>query len=215
MPAKMRQQNKEAVVNTACRQVPRHNHSKVVIKNKIESMKVIRQMNLNIFPDIYLNGFDEVKISKFLEETDAKHYVTRDKSVAMSPFVIHLKREEVMEFCRTCNMEKYTLTVSPFEDGSQVAVGEVVIHSDNRIDYLISHNSSYTPRELYRDPDFVSTTLEDVFDKRIKHIKGLGEIVDYIFENGLIGVIVEFSFFNKPVGIKGERIVIWELRTDY
>ena len=36
-----------------------------------------------------------------------------------------------------------------------------------------------------------------------------------IVENKLKNVIVEFAYFDKPVGVNNENIIIYELRTEY
>ena len=44
------------------------------------------------------------------------------------------------------------------------------------------------------------------------NIRGFNEVVDYIISKELLGMVVEFSLFEIPVGVNKERIIIWELR---
>lgn len=40
-------------------------------------------------------------------------------------------------------------------------------------------------------------------------------IYQYIVSHNLKNVIVEFALFNKEVGIKEEKVIVYELRTNY
>lgn len=37
-------------------------------------------------------------------------------------------------------------------------------------------------------------------------------IIDYVLSKRLIGYVIEFSMYDKPVGIKNQSILIWEIR---
>ncbi len=52
----------------------------------------------------------------------------------------------------------------------------------------------------------------DLKEKRDPPISGLSKVIDYISQNSLIDMVVEFSLFEIPVGINQENIIIWELR---
>ena len=52
----------------------------------------------------------------------------------------------------------------------------------------------------------------DLKERRDPTIRGISTVIDYISANGLIGMVVEFSLFDIPVGINKENIIIWELR---
>ena len=55
----------------------------------------------------------------------------------------------------------------------------------------------------------------DIFDKRLNEIPYFDLIYQYIINHNLQNVIVEFAMFNTEVGIKKEKIIVYELRTDY
>lgn len=183
------------------------------IKSKIESLEAIKKLGLNQFYEIFLNGFEEQKIKLFLEDTKAEWYTIRDKTTAASPKAKTVKLDEVIDYCRGANIDKFTVCVS-FRNyrEHQICVGEIRIHGDT-IDYFLSNNPTYSPRDLLKDPDHSGTS--SIFDKRLRRIKGLEIAMDYAFEHNLVNVIVEFFVFNCNVGTKNEKIIIDELRTDY
>ena len=55
----------------------------------------------------------------------------------------------------------------------------------------------------------------NIFDKKLSKIPHFNFIYQYVIDNGLQDVIVEFSLFDKEIGIKNEKIVVYELRTHY
>ena len=182
------------------------------IKNKIESMALIRELGCNHLPEIFLPKFDREKIQNFLDNTRAEIYIVRDRAVAASPKAKDLKPDEVIDYCES-NMDKFSVCVSQYNYRKyQVCVGEIHIHGDT-IDYIVSNNPELNIRNMLGCPDYNGTT--DIFDKKLRRIPGMDEIICYIMEHNLVDIIVEFTVFNQPVGIKNEKICIWELRTDY
>ena len=183
------------------------------IRTKAESVKAVKTLGVNQFPEILLTEVDEEKIKSFLEETKSEWYVIRDKTVVASSKVRSVKPNEVIDYCKEADISKFTIGVS-FRDYKKyhICVGELHIHGDT-VDYFLSNNPDYSPRDLLKDPDHSGTA--HLFDKKLRYIKGLQTAIDYAFEYNLIDMIVEFSVFSHPVGIKNEKVVIWELRTDY
>ena len=176
-------------------------------------MSAIRNLGLNQFPEILLSEVDEPKIKSFMEETGVELYDFRDKTKSASPKKKIVSRDEVIDYCKEADIAKFTVSVS-FRNykENQICVGELHIH-DNVVDYFLSNNSDYSPRDLLKDPDHSGTL--PIFDKKIRRVKGLQEAIDYALEHNLVNMIVEFWTFDIPVGIKKEKIVIRELRTDY
>ena len=37
-------------------------------------------------------------------------------------------------------------------------------------------------------------------------------LIDLIWQKNLVGYVIEFSIYNKPIGIKNEQLLIWEIR---
>lgn len=182
------------------------------IKTKSESIATIKRLGLNQFQEAFFDGFDEDKVKAFLDTTQFEWYDVRDKMTAASPKTKAVRSEEVIEHCKRTNIEKFTVGISFRNyEKNHICVGEMNIHGDT-IDYFLS-NSVCSPRELLKNPDHSGVT--DIFDKKLHYIKGLQEAIDYAFEHELFDVIIEFWVFNIPVGIKNEKVVIRELRSDY
>ena len=58
--------------------------------------------------------------------------------------------------------------------------------------------------------------MTNIFDdKTLNKIPCFDEVYKYIVDNKLQNIIVEFAYFDKPIGINKENIIIYELRTDY
>ena len=58
----------------------------MIIKNKLESVQKINELQLNKFPEQLFKSKEKEKIEKFLEKYTAKYYAIRDKSKANGIF---------------------------------------------------------------------------------------------------------------------------------
>lgn len=62
-------------------------------------------------------------------------------------------------------------------------------------------------------PEFNYNT--NIFDKKLDCIPCFNEIYRYIVEHNLINVIVELAVYDRPIGINHEKIVVFEIRTEF
>jgi len=108
----------------------------------------------------------------------------------------------------------FTINVSSINYvDNQLLVGEIIILSNNRVYGSLSTNPKASVRDATKKPSFILDT--DIFDKSLNKVPQFNYIYKYIIDNNLLDVIVEFALFNIEVGIKKERIIIYELRTHY
>ena len=182
------------------------------INNKLESYDKIIELGLNRFPEkIFKKNYtDEVK--EFLAEYPADYYAVRDKSKAGGVFKLKVKPEDILTEVSSYNL--FSINVSSFNYiDNQVLVGEIFI-SNSEVNAILSTNSTYSVRDAIKDPDF--NFMTNIFDsKTLDKIPYFDEVYKYLVQHKLKNVIVEFAYFNKPVGINNENIIIYELRTNY
>ena len=97
---------------------------------------------------------------------------------------------------------------------NQLLVGEIEILSNDEVYAILSTDSSASVRDAIKNPTFNIKT--DIFDdKLLNKIPYFNLIYQYIIENKLQDVIIEFALFDKAVGIYNEKIIVYELRTHY
>ena len=184
----------------------------MIIKNKIENMKKIKELNLNRFPEELFRKNEEPKINEFLKKYPADYYAIRDRSKAGGTFKLKVKYDNVLEEVK--EYELFTINVSSANyNDNQLLAGEIEILSNGDIHATLSTDPSVSVRDAVSKPDFNIKT--NIFDKKINKIPYFDFIYQYIMEYNLFDVIVEFVLFDKEVGIKNERIIIFELRTHY
>lgn len=182
------------------------------IKNKIESIKYISEMGLNKFPEELFKRGEEEKVKKFLEKYPAKFYAIRDKAKHNGVFKLDVERDKILEEIQ--EYELFTINVcSGNYPNSQMLTGDVKITTDNLVYVTLSTNPNDSVRSAYIHPSFNFCT--DIFDKRLDEIPDFDYIYEYIYKHNLTDMVVEFALFNINVGIKNERIIIFELRTNY
>lgn len=182
------------------------------IKNKIESSEIINELGLNKFPEIILKKGQINKTKSFLKKYPAKYYAIRDKSKSGGIFKLKVKSEDVLK--EIDGYELFSINVSSinYED-NQLLVGEIEILSNHEVYLTVSFNPSYSVRDALKNPDI--NIKSNLFDSNLDEIPYFDFLYDYIVTNELLDVIVEFALFDINVGINNEKIVIYELRTDY
>ena len=97
---------------------------------------------------------------------------------------------------------------------NQLLVGEIELSSNNEIYAILTTNPQASVRDAIEHPEFNIKT--DIFNNALLNkIPHFNFIYNYLISHNLKDVIVEFALFNKEVGIKKEKIIIYELRTHY
>lgn len=182
------------------------------IRNKLESVSKIKELDLNRFPEQTFKQGEEEKVKKFLHEYPVSFYAIRDKSKSGGLFKLKVERDKVLEEIK--GYELFSINVSSTNYGeSQILVGEIMFLSNGEVYATLSTNPNYSVRDALRDPMFNLKT--DIMDDQLDEIPHLDVLYDYIVSHELMDVIVEFSLFDQNVGIHQEKIVIYELRTNY
>lgn len=182
------------------------------IYNKIESSKLIKELNLNHFPEKVFKKGQTEEVLKFLNEFPVEFYAIRDKSKFGGEFKLAIVRDKVLETVKDYSL--FSINVSSYNYvKNQKLVGEILVSKED-VSILASTDSNYSLRDVYKNPEFNFKT--DIFnDKLLNNVPYFDEIFKYIFDNNLSNIIVEFAYFDKPVGVNKQNIIIYELRTDY
>lgn len=183
------------------------------IKNKIESINKIKQLKLNTFPEQLFKKGEEEKVLNFIKKYPAKYYAIRDKSKIGGTFKLKVNKENIIEEIK--DYELYTINVSSINyKENQIMEADIEIRCNGDIYITISRNPEENVRDNIKNTNMTLKT--NIFDKNtIKKIPEFDYIYKYIYEHDLLDVLVEFSLFDKPLGIYKEKIIIWELRTHY
>jgi len=182
------------------------------IKNKLESYNKIIELGLNRFPEKIFKANQIREVKDFINQYPANYYAIRDKSQAGGIFKLAVKQEDVLN--EIDGYKLFSINVSSFNYmDNQLLVGEICI-SGYDVNAILSTNSKYSVRDTLRNPDF--NFITSIFDdETLNNVPYFDNVYKYIVEHKLQNVIVEFAYFNKPVGINNENIIIYELRTDY
>lgn len=182
------------------------------IKNKLESMKKISELGLNKFPEQLFKAGEQEKVKKFLTCYPAQYYAIRDKSKAGGIFKLKVAANDVL--AEINDYDLFTINVSSANYvENQLLVGEIEILSNGDVFATLSVDPTASVRDALRNPTFNWKT--DIFDKSLNQIPHFDLIYQYIVTHNLQNVIVEFALFDTEVGIKKEKIIVYELRTHY
>jgi len=96
---------------------------------------------------------------------------------------------------------------------NQLLVGEIEFLSNGEVYAILSVDPTASVRDALSNPSYNLKT--DIFDKKLNNIPHFDLIYQYIVEHDLRDIIVEFALFDKEVGIKKEKVIVYELRTHY
>lgn len=182
------------------------------IKNKLESMKKISELGLNKFPEQLFKAGEQEKVREFLTCYPAQYYAIRDKSKAGGIFKLKVAANDVL--AEINDYDLFTINVSSANYvENQLLVGEIQILSNGEVYATLSVDPTASVRDALKNSTFNLKT--DIFDKKLNKIPHFDLIYEYIITHNLQNVIVEFALFDKEVGIRKERIIVYELRTHY
>lgn len=182
------------------------------ITNKLESFNTIKRLKLNRLAECNFKAGQTKEVIAFINNNPAKYYAIRDKSGGGGKFKLAILKKDVLKEIEGYSL--FSINISSFNYvKNQLLVGEIFISGEN-ISFLASTNSSYSLRDAYKNPDYnFNTTIYD--DTTLNKVPYFDKIFQYVLDNNLENIIVEFAIFNKPVGIYKQNIIIYELRTDY
>ena len=182
------------------------------ITNKIESYNKIIELGLNRFPEKIFKSSEINQVQNFINTYPANYYAIRDKSKAGGVFKLRVEPQNILN--EVSGYDLFSINISSYNYvENQLLVGEIFI-SNESVNAILSTNSCYSVRDAIRNPDFnIMTNIFD--DKTLNQIPCFDKVYKYIIDNKLQNTIVEFAYFNNPIGINKEHIIIYELRTDY
>lgn len=184
----------------------------MIIKSKLESINKINELGLNKFPEQLFRKNEETKVQEFIEKYPANYYAIRDKSKAGGIFKLKVDYDKVLEEIKGYNLFTINVSSANYVD-NQLLVGEIEFLSNGEVYAILSIDPAASVRDAIQNPTFNLKT--DIFDKRLNKIPHFDFIYQYIMNDNLQDIIVEFALFNKEVGIKKEKVIIYELRTHY
>lgn len=185
----------------------------LIIKNKLESIKKIEELGLNKFPEQLFEKGQRQQVLDFINKYPAKYYAIRDKSKAGGVFKLKVESDKVLDEIKDYDL--FTINVSSANYVlNQLLVGEIQILNNNEVYATLSVDPNASVRDALSNPTFnIKTNIFD--DKVLDKIPYFNMIYSYIIEHNLENLIVEFALFDKNVGIKMDKIIIYELRTHY
>lgn len=189
----------------------------ITIKDKKDSINVMKDLRLNYFPLQAFEVDDIEGISAFMEKYPAKEYVLRSANKAKGDFFFVENIQQAKE--KLCYFEKeVTVSVSYNEYKEDIVlVGDIIVHKNSgqsdTIDLTARTDSEATHRNIYEKPEY---NLHAGLDEdRVWDIPGFSKIMRYVSDHELYDVIIEFAVYDCKIGINKENVVICELRTGY
>ncbi len=184
--------------------------------NKIESDEFILSSGMNYTPFFLVRNYNQVCTAlDSIEKRNAWPVSIRFKGTGMQPFKPNLTPVQCDQFCFEHFVEKDNgLPLGIYEqtedyDSYRQFNGEIQLRADGTL------NAHYHPRskglkmrDALKHPDSLHV------DGVSWDFKPLRPYVDYLcrFGTNVIGPVIELTAFGKPVGVKNERIVVWEIR---
>lgn len=184
----------------------------MIIRNKLDSINMINKLDLNKFPEMLFRENEEDKIQAFIDSYPANFYAIRDKSKAGGLFKLKVDCDKVLDEIKGYNLFTINVSSANYID-NQLLVGEIEFLSNGEVYAILSIDPTASVRDAIANPTFNFKT--DIFDKRLNKIPHFDFIYQYISNNKLLDVIVEFALFDKEVGLKRQKIIVYELRTHY
>ena len=188
----------------------------MIIKTKKESIEKIKELDLNTFIAEMIDSKNLKQIEEFFKENPSPEYVLRDPEKASGKFFFVKNFEE----CKTKlkNYKKNVTICVSYNDYKDdiILLGDICVKKEfgnDTVDITARSDKEATHRNIYEKPEYnLHTNLED---NKLWDIPGFSQLIKYITDHELYDVIAEFAVFDCPVGNKREKVVIFELRSEF
>lgn len=180
------------------------------VKNKTESDFMIKKLGLNRMLEGIFSNNQREELANFLNKHQFPYYNMRDKSKSMGEFLYKLTFEEVVK-----NSVKYD-KFSVYESLADADTNHMILQGDIHIDYgwnmmaSLDTHRCISNRIAMQQPQY--KILLNLIEDKTPYIQGLNQVLNYIITHELFNVYVEFTYFDIPLGINKENLLIWELR---
>ena len=183
------------------------------IKDKLESIETIKKLGLNKLKEGLFKKGETKKVKAFLNSCTENLFCIRDRTKTGGNFKFNVPKNKVLK--EIAGYEVFTINVSTGNyEGHQMLTGDIKISSDNSVFMTLSTDPNASVRDAYDRPEFNYNT--DIFnDSLLNSVPGFDYLYQYVYEHNLVDTVVEFSLFDIDIGINSERVVIFELRTNY
>ena len=182
------------------------------VRSKLESINKINELGLNRFPEQLFTSNEEESVKKFLHDYPAQYYAIRDRSKALGNFKLKVDYDKVLDEIKGYNLFTINVSSANYID-NQLLAGEIEFLSNGEVYAILSIDPTASVRDAICNPTYNLKT--DIFDKQVNKIPHFDIIYQYIMNHNLQNVVVEFAVFDKDVGIKSEKVIVYELRTHY
>ena len=167
-------------------------------------------MNLNCFPDLFVDISETEKIRKFMNTNKAPLYIIRDGVRAQSPFHFFSTFEECLGYLNNYqDIVIIAVSVNAYKN-HKVILGTIELTSDNWVSLTASTSPECDHRSIFEVNDF--NVHCSILEKSLRNIPEFDTIYTFLVEHSLIDVIVEYTIYDIPVGHKNEKLVIQEIR---
>lgn len=186
------------------------------VKDKKDSIRTIRELGLNFFPQDVFMASDVEGVANFVKKYPSEEYVLRDASKAKGKFVYVKNLDEILAALKNYSKD-VTIAQSyrPFKE-DLVLVGDIKVTRGvygDVVDITARDDEEATQRNIYENPKYnMHASLEE---NRLWNITGFSKLMSYISEHELYGVILEFLVYDRKVGVNKENVVITEIRSNY
>ncbi len=182
---------------------------------KQDSDYMIRRLGLNTVEShtFDLRSSSEQDVFNWLCTHKYEYYGMRDKAKSKlegGMFIHKATPEEVLNSLKLYTVVGICESLYYQDKFNLVTQVQVSVDMDGTTYLEINDRSGISHREGLLEPRY-SYKYNEFTDKRPSHI-GLNRIFDYIYTNNLIGLCIECSLYDIPVGINRENIIVWELR---
>lgn len=184
----------------------------ISIKNKDNSEKLIRKMNLNRLLRVEFNKEEIDKVKEFIDNSDCQYYSIRSRIKSSGKFYYKIAPDDVLN--KVKDFESFVLSESLVEADQKYLIlqGSIQIFDDWTCIASLNDTKGQPNREADDIPKY--KLFFNIIDDYEPDIRGLKRIIDYYVTHELFNLVLEFSIYDIPIGINKENIIVWEIR-DY
>lgn len=180
-----------------------------IVRNKKESRDLIQQLGVNRVPEIFVNKNDVEEIERFFLNNKADLYVIRHSEKASAHYEYVNNFDEFKKVANRFDNE-IIIAVSINSYKNKILLGAIEVDKE-RVRLCATSKPELDHRTMYNGTaEYMIDT--DIFDRKLANIPEIDYLMDYIQRYDMFGVTIEFTIYDRAVGINQERIIINEIR---
>lgn len=182
----------------------------MLISSKKQSDDIIKKLDLNRIDGKTFTANEITEAEKYIKTSPYPLFGIRDRKTAMGTFHHGVTPEDAMQKIKGYEVFTVCESLIAADKNHLLLQGEIEVKKNLDVIASLNDEAGTSNRDAMKNPKY-KISFNDAMESTPKII-GFNTVLNYIYTHELFDCVVEFGYYDIPVGVKRENIIIWELR---